>query len=85
MGLKFRGRLKSVNHSILEKVNFNNLKILDLYKNDIVDINILEKVKFEKLKKLQLGGNKILEIDILEKVNFKELKELHYLKILYPI
>ena len=33
--------------NILEKVNFKNLKILDLNHNQISDINILEKVDFK--------------------------------------
>ena len=35
---------------LLEKVNFKELKELDLSLNDIYDINILEKVNFKELK-----------------------------------
>ena len=44
---------------ILEKVNFKELKKIDLYGNHISNINILEKVKFEKLEELNLLKNKI--------------------------
>ena len=61
----------------LEKVNFKELKELNLNSNNISDIKVLEKVKFDKLEKLYLRNNKISDINILEKVNFKELKELN--------
>ena len=48
--------------NILEKVNFKELKELDLSWNNISNIEVLEKVKFEKLEKLLLFGNNIDEI-----------------------
>ena len=57
-------------------MNFKELKELDLYYNNISDIEILEKVKFEKLEILNLSLNKISYIKILEKVNYKELKKI---------
>ena len=61
----------------LVKINFNNLKELDLSQNNISDINILEQVDFKKLEILYLHGNKISDINILAKVDFKELKVLY--------
>ena len=62
---------------LCEKLNFKELKELNLSNNNISDIKVLEKVKFEKLEILDLGTNRISNIDILEKVNFKELKKLY--------
>ena len=45
----------------LEKVNFKELKELDLSWNNITDIKVLEKANFEKLEKLLLFGNNIDE------------------------
>ena len=61
----------------LFKIEFKELKELNLSYNEISDINILEKVKFKELNKLNLNGNSITDINILEKVNFKELQELY--------
>ena len=47
------------NINVLEKVNFQILKKLDLSKNNITNIKILEKVKFDKLEILNLRKNKI--------------------------
>jgi len=58
------------------KIEFKELKKLNLYGNNISDIKVLEKVKFNKLEILSLGDNQISDINILEKVNFNELKEL---------
>ena len=75
--LDLRGR--KLGNEIFEeliKLEFIELKKLNLYINNISDIKELEKVKFENLEKLNLSYNKIADINILEKVNFKELKEL---------
>ena len=61
----------------LKRIEFKELKELDLSGNKISDINILEKVYFKELKILDLRYNKITDINILEKVNFKELKALY--------
>ena len=45
----------------MENELFKNLKVLDISRNRISDINILTKVKFTELKELDLGQN---EIDI---------------------
>ena len=58
------------------KIEFKQLKILNLERNQIDDIKALEKAKFENLEMLYLGNNEISDINILEKVNFLELKEL---------
>ena len=60
----------------LSKIEFKELKQLNLGDNKISDINALEKAKFEKLEILSLGNNGLSDINILEKVNFKELKKL---------
>ena len=76
--LNFRN--KSLGNEILEylkKIEFKELKELNLSFNNISDIKVLEKVKFERLEILNLSDNKISDINILEKVNFKQLKLLH--------
>ena len=45
----------------LKKIEFKELKELDLSDNTISDIKVLDKVKFEKLEELDLSGNKIDE------------------------
>ena len=55
-------------------IEFKRLKKIDLFHNNISDINALEKSNFEKLEELDLGDNKISDINVLEKVNFKNLK-----------
>ena len=59
------------------KIEFKELKELNLCGNYISDIKVLENVKFENLEILNLSLNKISDINILEKVKFKELKELY--------
>ena len=67
--------LKNIN--ALEKVDFKDLKELNLKDNIISNINVLESVKFEKLEILNLSSNLISDINILKEVNFKKLKELN--------
>ena len=54
-----RGYIGNEGLQDLVKINFNNLEVLDISRNNISDIKILEKVKFEKLEALNLGENKI--------------------------
>ena len=61
----------------LSKIEFKELKELDLGSNKISDINVLDKFKFNKLEILNLGDNHISDINILGNVNFKELKKLY--------
>jgi hypothetical protein len=61
----------------LFKIEFKELKGLDLGWNKISDIKVLEKVKFDKLEILGLSNNQISDINVLENINFKELKELY--------
>ena len=71
---------KEINNYSLElitKIEFNNLKELNLSENEISDITVLEKVNFKKLEILNLNYNKLENINILKIVKFKELKELH--------
>ena len=49
--------------NVLEKVNFQILKILHLNNNNISDIKVLEKVAFNKLEGLLLNNNKISDIE----------------------
>ena len=58
------------------KIEFKELKNLDLNNNNISNIKVLENAKFPKLEILELGKNKISDINVLGKVAFKELKEL---------
>ena len=89
---KFKLNIKEINMNILDlskknigdkklenlcRINFKELKELDLSYNYIFDIKVLEKVKFGQLEILDLSLNKISNIDILEKVNFKQLKKLN--------
>ena len=72
--------LKNLGNELLEdlcKIEFRDIKELDLCGNDISDIKILEKAKFKKLEIIFLGNNKLTDINILEKVHFEKLKELH--------
>ena len=62
---------------ILEDIEFKELKVLEMFLNDITDIKSLEKFKMEKLEVLDLKGNKISDINVLKYVNFKNLKELY--------
>ena len=59
------------------KIEFRELKEINLHKNNISNIEALIKAKFDKLEILNLGQNDIEDIKALEKVNFKELKELY--------
>ena len=59
------------------KIEFKELKEINLHKNKISDIEVLKNAKFVKLEILNLGQNSISDISILEQVNFKELKELY--------
>ena len=61
----------------LGKINFKELKELDLYGNNISDIKILNNFKLNKLEILDLGNNKIKDINNLDEINFEELKELY--------
>ena len=61
----------------LSKIEFKELKELDLGSNKISDINVLDKFKFNKLEILNLGDNHISDINILGNVNFNELKKLY--------
>ena len=59
------------------KIEFKQLKELNLSLNNLSDINKLEKAKLENLIILDLGDNEINDINILGKVNFRKLKELY--------
>ena len=53
---------KNLDNDIIEyltKIKFNELKVLNLEKNNISDIKGLEKINFTKLEKLNLKNNKI--------------------------
>ena len=59
------------------KIKFKNLKVLNLIKNNISDINEFENCELNQLEKLGLGSNKIQNINILEKFEFKKLRGLY--------
>ena len=58
------------NINILEKLDFKNLREIDLSYNKISDIKILEKVRFKNLKILNLQNNDYMceNIEIIEKI-----------------
>ena len=58
----------------LENVNWNNLKILDLFDNQITDVNVF-KNKFDNLEDLDLSFNKIISFDIFDKRVIKKLNK----------
>ena len=61
---------------LLCKINFKELKELNLSDNKLSDINILEKANFKKLQKLDLSNNCLNIEEIYGILNFPELKEL---------
>ena len=60
----------------MAKVNFPELKDLDLSRNEISNIDALASAKFPNLEDLMLDQNKISSIDILAKINCGGLKKL---------
>ena len=63
---------------ILSKIEFNNLKELNLSENLISDISLLEKVNLNNLTFLKINYNEISDISKLKKVKFEKIKELHF-------
>ena len=61
---------------ILFKIEFKELKELNLSRNEISDINILEKVNFKELKELYLSHNTITYIKFLDEIKFEKLVKL---------
>ena len=59
---------------ILFKIEFKELKELNLSGNKISDINILEKVNFKELKELYLSGNNLSEVENYLIINNLKLK-----------
>ncbi len=51
--------------SILEKVNYLELKILDLSNNNISNIDVLENVTFINLRNLWINNNLINNVSII--------------------
>ena len=68
--------LKKEGFNDLIKIKFKNINLLNIYYNNIKDINTLEEANFKGLKILNLGRNNISDISVLSKVNFKELRVL---------
>ena len=60
-----------------KRLDFKQLKQLDLSNNYISDIKELEKVDFKQLQQLDLSHNIISDIKELQRVNFKLLKKLN--------
>ena len=60
---------KIVDPSILNRIQFEHLEVLDLSLNKITNLNFLKGMKSKKLKKLYLGEN-----------NFDDLSALYYIK-----
>ena len=61
----------------LSKINFRELKELNLKDNNISDIKMLEKIKVDKLETLDLSQNEISNINVFEKIKFRKLKYLY--------
>ena len=61
----------------LIKINFKDLKELNLSNNKISDISVLEKANFKKLKYLNLNLDEITDINILKKIEFTLLSKLY--------
>ena len=59
------------------KIEFSELKKINLEKNDISNIDALKDLKNDKIKKLYLNDNKISDIAVLEKVKFESLETLN--------
>ena len=65
--LNFKGKyIENEGLKDLAKINFKELKELNLSYNEISDISVLEKVNFKELKELDLSYNKISDINALE-------------------
>ena len=60
----------------LNKINFEELKEINLSNNSLTEIKLSENIKFEKLEKIYFYENKIADINILDKLQFKNLKTL---------
>jgi len=73
------GRKKLGNEGLedLCKIEFKDIKELNLVFNIIEDISCLANFKCEKLEILYLNKNKINDISVLEKVKFYKLKKLY--------
>ena len=59
-----------------DNIKFKNLKELDLWDNNIAEINFLSKTNLEQLEKLSLGNNQISDLNAFNNINFRQLKEL---------
>ena len=59
------------------KIEFYELREINLNENKISNLNDLEKAKLKKLETLSLRKNEISDINVLEKVNLKNLKQLY--------
>jgi hypothetical protein len=62
--------------SILNRIQFNTLKELDLSFNKIEDISVFSSVPFTHLLSLNISFNKISKITAFEKIKFKSLKKI---------
>ena len=58
----------------LDKIEFENLRVLNLSKNKIIEIKLLLKYNWNKL---DLSNNMISDITSFQNYNFEELKELN--------
>ena len=64
--------------NIMQYVIFNNLKKLDLSKNNLNSLSFLENINLERLEELWLSNNFITEFEVLK--NYKELKKINLKK-----
>ena len=63
-----------------KKLNFKDLKLLDLRNNRITDIKVLGKAKFKNLLFLLLNDNKLSDIKALKNKKFKGIKNVYFEK-----
>ena len=62
----------------MQYVIFNNLKKLDLSRNNLNSLSFLEKINLERLEELGLSNNFITEFEVLK--NYKRLKKINLKK-----
>ena len=67
-----------LNKKFLKRVDFNQMKQLNLINKEISDINVLERVDFKQLQQLNISENQISNIEVLKNVDFKQLQLLNF-------
>ena len=73
---KPKKEIKPLNLSILKKIQFPNLNVLNLSGNNGIDITSLENINFNKLKELYLRSIGIQNLEFLSNFKFSKLEKL---------